>query len=81
VSSSPGAREVSKAQVVSLVENASQVAREAPRRAGQPLATVIEPVVLWPLEKGYQGDAWLRNDPAAPEGGRVCDQTGCGGRI
>ena len=66
---------------LSLLETVSQVARKAPRRAGQLLATVIEPAVLRPVEKGYQGDVWLRNDPAAPEGGRVCDQRSCGGRI
>lgn len=62
---SSAGRQVSKAQVLNLLENVSQVARTAPRRAGEILATVIEPVVLRPVEKGYQGDVWLRNDPAA----------------
>lgn len=76
------AREVSKHQVVKLLEEVSTVARKAPRRAGKVLATVIEPVVLRPVEKGYEGDVWLRrNDSAALSGGRVFAEQSCGGRI
>ena len=79
---STAAREVSKHQVVELLNDVSAAARKAPRRAGKVLATVIEPVVLRPVEKGYEGDVrLLRNDPAALSGGRVCDQKSCGARI
>ncbi len=60
---------------------APRVAAKAPRWAGKVLATVIEPVVLRPVETGYEGDVRLKNGAAALAGGRVCDGVGCGGAM
>ena len=74
-------RRADTAQVVELVQNVRKISRKAPSRAGKVLATVIEPVLLRPVEKGYEGDVWIRNDSAALVGRPVADEGGCGGRI
>jgi len=72
-------RQVSREKVLALLEDASRIARKAPRRAGAMVAGIIEPVTRPAVIEGHRGDVTLSNDSAAPKGGRVCVGDGWGG--
>ena len=69
-------------QVLAVLEDVDRIARDAPRRAREVLATVIEPVVLMPTPDGYEAEIRLKSRTAALASGRpVFDEVGCGAML